>query len=109
VTGAEWTRATQIHLRAEPSRGYRDLAVNILAEIPPRTLTSSFDKLRVDQGGNLWLRTTDHFTTPVATWVVISPSGAPIAVTSTPRDVEVMQIGETYLLGFTRDEDGVER
>ncbi len=109
VTGAEWQRAIEVHLSAEPSRGYRNLAVNILAEIPPRTLTSRFDKLRVDQDGNLWLRTTDHFITPVATWVVLSSSGAPIAVASTPRELEVMWIGKGFLLGYTRNEDGVEQ
>jgi hypothetical protein len=108
VGSRDWTAALADHFSAEPSRTVRKLGPTLLREIKPRDRFPLIDQIRADLAGNLWVRTFDNYGTPVATWVIFSPQGTPIALAATRRSLNVLEIGKDYLIGSRRDDDGVE-
>jgi hypothetical protein len=108
MRGNDWEAALEEQFQTEPARALRRLGDRLLKEIRPRTKLPLLDRVGVDADGNLWARTLDNYGTPVATWVVFSPEGRPLAAVATRRRFQLVEIGRDYLLGFSRDDDGVE-
>jgi hypothetical protein len=109
MTLKDWKSATAQHFVGEPSKTVQKTGPALLNEISPRDVFPLLDEIRADARGSLWVRTFDNFTTDIATWLVLSPTGAPIRLVATKRSLHILEIGTDYLLGLTRDDDGVER
>lgn len=108
VAPADWTSALSEHYQAEPARSVRTKGAQLLKEIRPRETFPSFDQLRIDVAGNLWVRTFDNFSSPISTWMILSQTGRPIAFVALRRSFQILEIGADFILGFVRDADGVE-
>lgn len=108
MKGTDWEAALRDHYAAEPARAIRRTGDRLLKEIRPRSELPLIDRLRVDHADNVWVRTLDNYGSEVATWVVISPTGTLLRAVAMWRRFELTEIGADYLLGSSRDDDGVE-
>jgi hypothetical protein len=109
VREADWSHVLADYSMGEPSRAGRKILASLLREIRPRDTFPLLDQIKADPAGNLWIRTYDNFPDPIATWLVVSQRGTPVALAATKRSLYVLEIGNDYLVGLTRDDDGVER
>ena len=64
--------------------------------------------IRSDSRGRLWVRPFLWRMEREAAWVVLEPSGAVLGRITLPSSLEVYDIGDDYILGAERDEDGVQ-
>ena len=104
-----WPKAKQSRIDAEPLARSRKVLEAVLDEIAPPSAFPVVDQLQADVNDNLWVRTFDNYQSAVATWLVLDPSGRPLATVAIPRELQALQIGDGYLLGLARDAEGVER
>jgi len=109
VSSTHWKIAKAEAVEGEPLLRTRRMISSTLEELPAPTDFPLLDQIRADADGRLWVRTFDNYDTSVATWVVVNIEGSPVALVATPRALHVLEIGRNYLIGFTRDSDGVER
>ncbi|MGD2152752.1 MAG: hypothetical protein PVG79_05750 [Gemmatimonadales bacterium] len=75
---------------------------------PPVIFPAYAPEIRVGADGNLWVR---EYTRPgerLAPWSVFSPEGVWKASARIPYGLRVLDVGEDYVLGLHRDDDGVE-
>ena len=105
-----WDRAREELVTSLPTKTLRDLGVKVLNELPPRrNAYPLIDKVTGDRRGNLWARTLDNYATGWATWLVVSERGSIVAAVAAPRRFHPLEIDSEYIVGLTRDIDGVER
>ena len=71
----------------------------------------AFSSVKGDAAGHLWVREYDFpgEERPAPLWTVFDPAGRVLGFVETPKDLAILEIGEDYLLGNTRDDLGVER
>lgn len=71
------------------------------------SMRPTYDDLRVDAYGNVWLR---HFAigSEHGSWSVFDRSGRWLGVVEMPAALEVKEIGSDYVVGVTRDALDVE-
>ncbi|WP_420462085.1 hypothetical protein [Candidatus Palauibacter sp.] len=83
----------------------RSLESTPLAETFP-----AFSSVVADATGNLWVREYDYprEERPAPLWSVFDPEGRILGLVETPRELAIRRIGEDYVLGWTRDDYGVE-
>ncbi|MFN0181054.1 MAG: hypothetical protein ACKVZ0_19785 [Gemmatimonadales bacterium] len=81
----------------------------VVQELTPKTEFPLVDRVQADLGGNLWVRTFDNFGTTSATWMIVTARGVPVGLVAAPRSLQITEIGAEYVLGFSEDNDGVER
>ena len=81
-----------------------------VVEVPAADRFPAYNALEVDAAGNLWLA---EYARPRAegprAWTVLDAEGRWLGEVEMPRDLEVWEIGEDYVLGVARDELGVVR
>jgi hypothetical protein len=84
-------------------------ALQVLAQVPVPTVRPPFARLALDRVGNLWVeRGPAKSATPVAVdHLVFDRTGALLGVVATPP-IEILEIGDDYIMGIDRDEFGVE-
>jgi hypothetical protein len=80
-----------------------------IAAMPRYDTLPAFSDLRLDGGLNLWVREASGFSAQVARWQVFGPDGLFVARVELPVGIEILEIGEDYLLGNVRDDLGVQR
>lgn len=106
VTAGEIARDKASRLTSESSR-FRAELERINAWLPfPRT-KPAFDALHADAQGRLWARVAGD-SMQAAKWEVFAPTGVWLGTVTTPAGLAVLEIGRDYLLGRTKDEDGVD-
>jgi len=66
------------------------------------------DQIQADSKDRLWVRTFEGYGTGLATWMIVLPGGRPLARAILPTAMKLLEVGSDYLLGLTRDADGVE-
>ena len=83
----------------------KDIRATPLAKTFP-----AFAAVMGDAAGHLWVREYDfpRETRPAALWTVFDREGRALGFVETPKDLEIYEIGEDYLLGLTMDDLGVE-
>ena len=66
--------------------------------------------LLADDAGHLWVREYDlpREENPVPLWTVFDPEGRVLGFVETPAGLDILQIGEDFILGRVEDEFGVE-
>jgi hypothetical protein len=109
VSASEWAAATRLRIKAEPLLETQKAIARVLREIEPAAQFPMFDQIRADWADNLWIRTFDNFESDVATWLIVDSRGRPLAAAATPRQLDILEIGEGYVLGVERNADDVER
>ncbi len=82
-----------------------------ISEMPMPDGLPAFTQLRVDTEGNLWARRFQAATDADAPerWAVFSEDGAFLGHIEMPPSFEVFEIGDDYVLGVAKDDEGVER
>lgn len=109
VSAHDWSLAIAARIALEPLPETRRIVEGVLREVPKPDQFPLLDAVVTDLQGNLWVRTFDNYKTPAATWLVVQTDGRVVAAVAMPRAVQVLEIGRDYLLGLTRDSEGVER
>ena len=70
----------------------------------------AFESVMTDRVDHLWIEEyespTDH--RPARLWTVFDPEGRVLGHVETPKELEIYEIGEDYILGHARDELDVE-
>ena len=69
----------------------------------------AFSALHSDPPGNLWVQEYNFPEQNENIWTVFDPDGRVLGFVETPGGLDVLEIGEDYILGTTTDELGVER
>lgn len=78
--------------------------------LPHRSTRPALTDLRVDRQDNLWLRAYVPPDAAAAEWSVFDPQGHWLGDVAVPADLEVLEIGDSWILGKRSDPlDGVER
>lgn len=119
-TPARATAADVAAQREEMEKGNREIlrmspdmatAQRRLREtIPHRSTLPALTRLRVDRRDNLWIRAYVPPDATSAEWSVFDPEGHWLGVVEIPAELEVLEIGDDYLLAKTVDPtDDVER
>lgn len=65
--------------------------------------------LRFDRSGNLWVREYQPRRVESASWQVFAPAGAILGCLDFPDSVELLDVGQDWILTRARDELDVER
>lgn len=81
----------------------------LLKEMPAPPTMPAFDRIAVDDAQNVWVR--DYVPpgdTTAAAWLVFDREGALRARLQAPRGFEPTHIGDDFMLGIWKDENGVE-
>ncbi|MBW3555009.1 MAG: hypothetical protein KY466_15995 [Gemmatimonadetes bacterium] len=76
----------------------------LFEEITPPERMPAYGGLVADSDANLWV---ERYAPPgegPATWTVFDPAGRPLGTITTAEDMDVLEIGEYYLLGTGTDE-----
>lgn len=76
--------------------------------VPPDVLPV-YQNLQVDSEGLIWLETFRLDNDQDPEWVVLHPSGNVLGRVAFPRSLNVLQIGQSFVLGLERDENDIER
>lgn len=75
----------------------------LFEEITPPERMPAYRALVADPAGNLWV---ERYAPPgegPTTWTVFDPDGRPLGTIATPEGVDVLEVGEDYLLGTGTD------
>ncbi|HEX6040775.1 6-bladed beta-propeller [Longimicrobium sp.] len=82
----------------------------LAAKIPHRSTLPAISQVRVDRQDNLWMQAYVPPDAEFAEWSVFDPEGHWLGVVPVPANLEVLEIGDDYLLAKTVDPlDDVER
>lgn len=82
----------------------------LVEKIPHRSTLPAISQLRVDRQDNLWVRAYVPPDAEMAEWSVFDPEGHWLGVVEIPAALEVLEIGDDYLLAKSVDPtDDVER
>ncbi len=69
----------------------------------------AYSAMLVDREGNLWVETYRVYTEPESEWTVFDQAGRWLTTVTLPDGLQVKDIGPDYVLGFLRDEVGLDR
>jgi hypothetical protein len=110
---ADRTRPLSSHEREEYSAqfisaarrlGGREAAEHLVGRVPIPHATLPFAALHVDRMGNAWLQHGDPATGHL--WTVVDGQGRRRAEVALPDGLEVLEIGDDYIVGKTHAADG---
>ncbi len=75
---------------------------------PPSTYPAFAPEVRVDDGLNVWVRETSRMGEARSEWSVFSAGGGLLCTVEMPPEINVLDIGDDYVLGLQRDSMDVE-
>jgi len=75
-----------------------------LAEMPYPATMPAFSTLGTDPGRNLWVLEYEPIPDTPGTWTVFDPTGTMLGTVATPARLQVVEIGDDYVLGVWKDE-----
>lgn len=88
-----------------------EVRTRMLAMVRDMPLVESypaFEEIVGDRAGYLWVREYRMFGEGPAVWTVFDPEGRIQGLVETPPGLDVLEIGEDYVLGLVADDLGVE-
>lgn len=109
VSTRDWAIAKRARIEAEPLPHVREILTRVLSELRQPSTFPRIDQIQADTDDRLWVRTFNNFDQDIATWLVVSRTGTVLAAVSSPRNLQILEIGRGFLLGLARDSEGVER
>jgi hypothetical protein len=80
-----------------------------IAEMPVLEKLPAFTRLRVDADGNVWAQRFRPSGAVRERWGVFSEDGSFLGHVELPNRFALLEIGNDYVLGVTKDDEGVER
>ena len=86
----------------------RAQAMSMLKDMPLVDSFPAFAEILADLAGYLWVLEYRMFGEGPAVWTVFDPDGRIQGLVETPPGLDVLEIGEDYVLGLVEDELGVE-
>jgi len=93
---------------AESTEGVRALYADLaMAEVVPER-GPAIGQVLVAESGNVWVEIPTLHPEEVDRWVILGPSGEPIASAHTPRGLEVLWVGRSRILTRRQGDLGVE-
>lgn len=102
------TRAAAEQAGQNQARSAGLAAIPRTEPLPARPTVPAFDRMVVDQQGNLWVREFVLHLGDAPRWSVFDPQGRLVSTAQTPAGVEVYQIGPDWILGRGLDDLDVE-
>ncbi len=75
-----------------------------LAEMPYPATMPAFSTLSTDHGRNLWVLEYEPIPETPGTWTVFDPAGAMLGTVTTPARLQVVEVGDDYVLGVWKDD-----
>jgi hypothetical protein len=69
----------------------------------------AYSAMLVDDRGNLWVEDYRIYTDAESTWSVFDREGQWLTTVDMPHGLQVLAIGDAYVLGFIRDDMGLDR
>lgn len=108
LSAGDWDRALRRRVEAEPRLRTQQVLAGVLKELSPPTFFPLIDQIHADSEDRLWVRTFQEYGSAHATWLIVGNEGQRLAEASLPRNLQILEIGPDYLLGLSRDADGVE-
>jgi len=87
---------------------FRRLQEQVLSEIPAPKTMPAFHGLLADEGGRLWVGEYPRSAAEARRWSVFAADGRQLATVRTPAGLEVLQVGDGFVLGRWTDDSGVE-
>lgn len=109
VSARDWQQVLANRLDAHPFAQTRAIIKQVLDEVPPPSRFPPIADVRVDQLDRLWVRTFAGYGGKDAVWLVVLPSGRPVALVAVPANLTIQEIGDHLILGILRDPNGVEQ
>ena len=86
----------------------RTRALNEVKEMPLVDAYPAFGEILSDRAGYLWVREYRASGAEGAVWAVFDPEGRILGLVETLPGLRIFEIGEDYILGWVRDDLGVE-
>lgn len=107
--GAAMLDAYREERLARTTESNRPLVERELRDMPLPSGYPAFTSMVADAAGYLWV---ERFRAPgdgTRRWGVFSPDGAFLGHVLVPAELELLEVGDDYVLGVARDAEGVER
>jgi hypothetical protein len=92
-----------------PVKDIRDGMRAGFADVPPPEFLPAIAALRIDSDGDTWVRVGGSPSARDATWTVFDPRGRWLGDVSLPAALNILEVGDDYLVTLDRDDLGVER
>lgn len=86
----------------------RTRMLNMVRDMPLMESYPAFEEIMGDRAGYLWVREYRMFGEGDVVWTVFDPEGRIQGLVETPAELDVLEIGEDYVVGVVEDELGVE-
>jgi hypothetical protein len=90
----------------------RPPVMEYIGTLQPGDTIPAFGQLRIDRAGRIWI---GEYQPPAflgprspVRWTLSSARGEPLARIAGPADVSILELGDDYMLGLSRDSLGVE-
>ena len=77
--------------------------------MPRHTTFPAFSSIKFDRTGNLWVEEYRRPAEERSVWQIFDTEGVLLSRVELPSSLEILDIGEDYILGLVRDQLGVER
>ena len=78
-------------------------------DVPPPELLPAIAALRVDDDGDIWVRVGASPSAKDATWTVFDPRGRWLGDVALPASLDILEVGDDYIVTLDRDDLDVER
>ena len=81
----------------------------VIENAPARRTLPAFRQLLVDSEHSIWVGRPHRRSDASSSWIVLAADGTPEASVEVPPDVEILEVGETYVVGLRRNDADVEQ
>jgi hypothetical protein len=108
VTGTDLDRYKEQRLEDAPDDNWRRQLERLLQDMPIPSTMPAFDGMLADKVGNLWVSEYLRPGEAPPRWSVFDSTGVLLGTVQTPTDLDIHEIGSSYILGTWKDDLGVE-
>lgn len=109
TTEADFDAFAESQLADVESESRRASIRTMLADMPRHETFPAYEDTRLDRVGNLWVEEYRRPGDEQTVWQVFDRDGVLAARVRTPEGMDVLDIGDDYVLGLVRDDLDVER
>ncbi len=94
---------------ADTDGEFGEAARMAIENAPARRTPPAFRQLAVDSEHSIWVARPHRLPDASSSWIVLAADGTPEASVEVPPDVEILEVGETYVVGLRRNDADVEQ
>lgn len=107
LSSGDWATARQRMVDQEPLPDVRARKAQLLREFSQPEFFPRIDRIVADAADRLWIRTFREYRKEWSDWLILDPTGHPLARVALPERLQVIELGTDYVLGLARDSEGV--